>query len=89
MSARDRTGIVIVGGGIAGQGVVEAIRDRDPDVPLTLVCGEPRLPYDRVRLSELLISGEDPDGLALRPAEWFADHGVRVLTGRRVARLAL
>ena len=82
-------GIVVVGGGIAGQAVVEAIRDRAPDVPLTLVCGEPRLPYDRVRLSELLISGEDPDDLALRPGEWFADHGVRVLTGRRVARLEL
>jgi nitrite reductase (NADH) large subunit len=82
-------GIVIVGGGIAGQAVVEAIRDCDHQVPLTLVCGEPRLPYDRVRLSELLVSGEDPDGLALRPAEWFADHDVRVLTGRRVARLEL
>jgi nitrite reductase (NADH) large subunit len=82
-------GIVIVGGGIAGQAVVEAIRDRDRDVPLTLICGEPRLPYDRVRLSELLVSGEDPDGLALRPREWFTDRGVAVLTGRRVARLAL
>jgi len=88
MTSSERT-IVIVGGGIAGQAVVEALRDRDRDVPLTLVCGEPRLPYDRVRLSELLVSGEDPGGLALRPGEWFADHGVRVLTARRVARLAL
>jgi len=89
MSPRARAGVVIVGGGIAGQAVVEAIRDRDREVPLTLVCGEPRLPYDRVRLSELLASGEDLDALILRPAEWFADHGVRVLTGRSVARLDL
>jgi nitrite reductase (NADH) large subunit len=82
-------GIVIVGGGIAGQAVVEGIRDHDREVPVTLVCGEPRLPYDRVRLSELLVSGEDPDGLALRPGEWFADQDVEVLTGQRVARLAL
>jgi bacterioferritin-associated ferredoxin len=47
--------------------VVEAIRDRDREVPVTLLCGEPRLPYDRVRLSELLASGEDPDALTLRP----------------------
>ena len=46
--------IVVLGGGIAGQAVVEAVRERDRDVPLTLLCGEPRLPYDRVRLSELL-----------------------------------
>ncbi|HWF74521.1 MAG TPA: FAD-dependent oxidoreductase, partial [Solirubrobacteraceae bacterium] len=82
-------GIVVVGGGIAGQAVVEAVRDRDGDVPVTLVCGEPRLPYDRVRLSEILASGEDPDALTLRPGEWFADRGVRVLTGEHVARLAL
>ena len=82
-------GIVIVGGGIAGQALVEAIREHDRGVAVTLVCGEPRLPYDRVRLSELLVSGEDPDDLVLRPAEWFIDRGVRVLTGRRVARLAL
>ena len=82
-------GIVIVGGGIAGQAVVEAVREHDRDVPVTLLCGEPRLPYDRVRLSELLVSGDDPEGLTLRPAEWFADRDVRVLTGRRVTRLAL
>jgi nitrite reductase (NADH) large subunit len=84
-----RTGIVVVGGGIAGQAVVEAVRDHDRDMPLTLLCGEPRLPYDRVRLSELLASDEDPDALTLRPSEWFADRGVRVLTGQRVARLGL
>jgi nitrite reductase (NADH) large subunit len=81
------TGIVIVGGGIAGQSVCESVRERDPDVPITLVCGEPRLPYDRVRLSELLISGEDPDSLLLRPPEWFADHDMDVLTGRWVERV--
>jgi nitrite reductase (NADH) large subunit len=36
-----------------------------------------------VRLSEILVSGEEPDALALRPAEWFEDHAVRVLLGRR------
>ncbi|HWF72734.1 MAG TPA: FAD-dependent oxidoreductase, partial [Solirubrobacteraceae bacterium] len=54
---------------------------------MTLICGEPRLPYDRVRLSELLASGEDPETVALRPSEWFADRRVRVLTGAHVARL--
>src|SRR2546421_11391487 len=76
--------IVVVGGGIAGQAVCEALRERDPDVPITLVCGEPRLPYDRVRLSEILVSGQDPDELALRPAEWFEDRGIDVVLGRRV-----
>jgi nitrite reductase (NADH) large subunit len=80
-------GIVIVGGGIAGQSVCEAVRARDGDVPVTLVCGEPRLPYDRVRLSELLVDGQPTEALELRPPEWFEDHDVRTLLGRQVTRL--
>ncbi|MFL5831143.1 MAG: nitrite reductase large subunit NirB [Solirubrobacteraceae bacterium] len=78
--------IVVVGGGIAGHALCEALRERDPDVPITLVCGEPRLPYDRVRLSEILVSGQDPDELALRPMEWFEDHGIEVMLGCQVSR---
>jgi nitrite reductase (NADH) large subunit len=76
--------IVIVGGGIAGQAVCEELRRRDSEVPITLVCGEPSAPYDRVRLSEILVSGEDPQTLQLRPAEWYADHDVTLLIGRTV-----
>ncbi len=81
--------IVVVGGGIAGQAVVEAVRELDRDVPLTLICGERHLPYDRVRLSELLASDEDPSALILRPREWYADHGVDVLTRAWVTALDL
>jgi nitrite reductase (NADH) large subunit len=76
--------IVVVGGGIAGQALVEALRARDPEVTIVLVCGEPELPYDRVRLSELLISGEPAVGLRLRPDEWYADAGIRLVRGRVV-----
>jgi nitrite reductase (NADH) large subunit len=76
--------VVVVGGGIAGQAVCEALRDYDAQRPIALVCAEPRLPYDRVRLSEILVSGASPETLALRPPEWFEDHDVDVLLGRRV-----
>jgi nitrite reductase (NADH) large subunit len=79
--------IVVIGGGIAGQGVCEAVRERDPDVQITLLCGEPHLPYDRVRLSQLLFSDEHPAGLALRPPEWFIDNRVEVRTSCRVSAL--
>ena len=52
--------IVVTGGEIAGQAVCEAVRERDARLSITLVCGEPTIPYDRVRLSETLVSGEDP-----------------------------
>ncbi|MHB8533745.1 MAG: NAD(P)/FAD-dependent oxidoreductase, partial [Solirubrobacteraceae bacterium] len=80
-------GIGIVGGGIAGLVLCEALRERDSQVPITLICGESRLPYDRVRLSELLVSGEDPAALELRPAEWYTDRGIEVLLGRRVEEI--
>jgi nitrite reductase (NADH) large subunit len=79
--------IVVVGGGIAGQAVVEEVRRRDAEVPLTLVCGEHAAPYDRVRLSHLL-AGEAASGeLRLRPDSWYEDRGVELLLGRTVTAL--
>jgi nitrite reductase (NADH) large subunit len=80
----DSHGVVVVGGGIAGLAVCESLRERDALVPITLVCAEPRLPYDRVRLSEILVSGASAETLQLRPQEWFEDHHVQPLLGRRV-----
>jgi nitrite reductase (NADH) large subunit len=76
--------VVVVGGGIAGQAVCEALREHDAQTPITLICAERRLPYDRVRLSEILVSGASTDTLALRPPEWFDDQRVDALVGRRV-----
>ncbi len=76
--------VIVVGGGIAGQAVCEALREHDEALPVTLLCAEPRLPYDRVRLSEILVSGASAQTLQLRPPEWFEDQRVDVLTGRRV-----
>jgi nitrite reductase (NADH) large subunit len=87
-SESQSAGVAVVGGGIAGQSLVEELRARDADVPLTLICGEPLPPYDRVRLSELLVGDDTVDALALRPAEWYADHGVELLTGAWVTGLA-
>jgi nitrite reductase (NADH) large subunit len=82
-----RRGILVIGGGIAGQAVCEAVRARDAHVPLTLVCGEPYRPYDRVRLGTLLAPDGDVEALRLRPDGWYEDADVTVLTGTRVARL--
>lgn len=81
--------ILVIGGGIAGQAVVEELRRRDAAIGLTLVCGEQAAPYDRVRLSHLLAGEATPDELRLRPDEWYADRGVELLLGRTVAALDL
>jgi nitrite reductase (NADH) large subunit len=71
-------GILVIGGGIAGQSLCERVRERDRDVPLTLLCKEPELPYDRVALSQLLAGETTREELRLRPNEWYADNGIEV-----------
>jgi nitrite reductase (NADH) large subunit len=78
--------ILVVGGGIAAQSVVEALRDRDASAHITMVCEEPRLPWDRVSLSHLLIDGQ-VDELQLRPGAWYEDQGVEIRVGTRIAQL--
>ena len=79
--------VLVIGGGIAGQAVCEAVRDRSDDLSIAMVCEEPRLPFDRVSLSHLLVDGKDPAELQLRPDEWYADHRVDVHVGDRVLLL--
>ena len=82
----------MIGGGIAGQSVCEAVRERDPEVPITLLSSEAHFPYDRVNLSELLAPDAPSQGLGrlqLRPEEWYADHRVRLELGCEVRELDL
>jgi nitrite reductase (NADH) large subunit len=83
------SGILVIGGGIAGQSVCERVRERDPDIPLTLLCKERELPYDRVALSHLLAGETARADLQLRPDAWYADHGVDVRLGANAASLDL
>ncbi|HEX6944963.1 MAG TPA: FAD-dependent oxidoreductase, partial [Casimicrobiaceae bacterium] len=79
--------VLVIGGGIAGQAVCEELRSRDADVPITLLCAEPRLPYDRVVLSHLLSGEATADELQLRPDEWYAARRIDVRLGARAERL--
>jgi nitrite reductase (NADH) large subunit len=75
--------VLVIGGGIAGQAVCEELRRRDADVPLTLLCGEPRLPYDRIALSQLLGGELTAEDLRLRPCEWYTDRAIDIRVGVR------
>ena len=81
-------GIVIAGGGLAGQRCAETLRRAGYEGRVRMVCGEPRAPYDRPPLSKaVLASPEAEDDLGLRPASWYADHAVELLLGARAAAL--
>jgi 3-phenylpropionate/trans-cinnamate dioxygenase ferredoxin reductase component len=75
--------IVIVGGGAAGLAAVETLRQEGYAGPLTMVCDEPELPYDRPPLSKQVLTGAwDPERTRFREAGHYADLGIRLVRGR-------
>ncbi len=81
-------GVVVAGGGLAGQRCCETLRARGFDGRVRMVCAEARPPYDRPPLSKGLLAGElDPVDVALRPEGWHGEHRVELVLGRRAAGL--
>jgi 3-phenylpropionate/trans-cinnamate dioxygenase ferredoxin reductase subunit len=75
--------VVIVGGGAAGVAAAETLRQNGHTGLLTMLCGEPELPYDRPPLSKQVLTGAwDPERTRLRAASHYADLGVRLVHGR-------
>ncbi len=77
--------LVVVGGGMVAQRLVEALRDRDVDGAwrVTVLAEEPRRPYDRVALTSFF-SGRTPDDLALGDAALWDDPLVTLVRGDAV-----
>src|SRR4051812_8472875 len=77
--------LVVVGGGMVAQRLVEALRDRDADGRwrVTVLAEEPRAPYDRVALTSYF-SGRDPADLALGDRALWDDPLVRLVRGDAV-----
>jgi len=81
-------GVLIVGGGLAGQRCAEALRQGGYDGPVRIVSAEPHAPYDRPPLSKELLAGEKEHGeIALRPDGWHDEKGVELILGDPAAGL--
>ena len=81
-------GFVVVGGGLAGQRCIQALRRRGYAGRLTLVGAEAHLPYDRPPLSKELLAGAvEPAQVALRPESWYAERDVELVLGRAAVAL--
>lgn len=79
---------LIVGAGLAGASAIEGIREMDARRPIVLIGADTRLPYHRPPLSKQLWSGKKQVAdIFVRPAEYYEQNGVRVLTGTRVVAL--
>ncbi|CAB4880885.1 unannotated protein [freshwater metagenome] len=75
-------GIVIAGGGLAGQRCAETLRREGFEGPVRIVCGEDHLPYDRPPLSKAFLAGEvEAVDLQLRPEGWHAEQAIELVLG--------
>ncbi len=93
----DTPGLVVVGSGPAGLAAVQAFREREVGVPVTMITKDPHLPYARPPLTKDFLRGDSTaDDLWLTEPGWFDQQQVRVRhetavvavdAGRRMVRL--
>lgn len=77
--------VLIVGAGHAGAQAAVALRQREFRGSIAMIGEEPEIPYERPPLSKEYFSGEKNfERILIRPAVFWEDRGVAMLTGRRV-----
>lgn len=81
-------GVLIVGGGLAGQRCAEALRQGGYEGPVRIVSAEPHAPYDRPPLSKELLAGEKEHAeITFRPDDWHDEKGIELTLGDAAAGL--
>jgi len=79
---------VIVGAGQAGATLAETLRKRGFDGEITMIGEEAVPPYQRPPLSKGYLLGDMVlERLFLRPAAWYGDHNVTLLTNTDVTEI--
>src|SRR5215472_17543048 len=81
-----RDTIVIVGGGLAGGNAAATLRDEGFRGRVVIISREPGVPFGRPPLSKTYLRTEETlEGWYVRPANWYADNDVELVTGTRVS----
>ena len=81
--------IVIIGAGQAGAQAALELRQAGFSGAITLVGEEAYPPYQRPPLSKAFLAGEmQLERLFFRPEETYAQHNIRLLTGKRAISIA-
>ncbi|MFE3445371.1 NAD(P)/FAD-dependent oxidoreductase [Nocardia sp. NPDC059180] len=79
---------VVVGGGLAGAKIAQALRDNDFDGTVTVLCDEEHLPYERPPLSKEHLAGKKAfDDFTVEDKPWYRDHHVDLRLGTAVTAI--
>lgn len=77
--------VAIVGAGHGGAQAAIALRQNGFAGSIAVIGDEPELPYERPPLSKEYLSGTKPfERMLIRPAAFWAERQIAMLTGRRV-----
>lgn len=80
------TSVVIVGAGGAGNAAAEMLRREGYTGRVALIGAEGAVPYDRPNLSKDFLAGTaSEEWIPLRSAEFYKQHEIDLLSGRRVS----
>ena len=81
-------GTVIVGTGQAGFQTAASLRAEGYAEPITLIGEERHIPYQRPPLSKGFPLGtQDLESIELRPGNFYSDHRIELVAGKRVASI--
>ncbi|MFV0474101.1 MAG: NAD(P)/FAD-dependent oxidoreductase [Pikeienuella sp.] len=75
--------IVIIGTGQGGFQLASSLRQDGSDARITMIGGEPDLPYQRPPLSKAYMKDGDASRLSLRPESFYEASGIELLRGVR------
>lgn len=76
------SGMVIIGGGLAGGRAARMLREQGFEGEITIVAGEPHYPYQRPPLSKEVLQGaKEFDSVFLQPESWYSEQRIHVSTG--------
>ena len=85
----DRYDVLIVGPGHGGAQVAVALRQRKFTGTIAMLGEKPKIPYERPPLSKDYSAGEKGfERLLIRPASFWNERAMTMLTGRRVVAVA-
>ncbi len=83
-----RERLVVVGNGMASLRFLERLTEGSPGrYDVTVVGAEPVAAYNRVLLSSLLGGEVDEAACEFRGLDWYASHGIRLITGSPVTAI--
>ncbi|MFW8591902.1 nitrite reductase large subunit NirB [Glaciecola sp. 2405UD65-10] len=78
--------VLVIGNGMVGHHFVTQLRTINPTASIRVLCGEPRLAYDRVHLSEFF-SGKTADDLAMTTEAEYEQQNIKYVLNSWVSEI--